>query len=78
MKAPILLSALTAVTFGPFAVLGTPVTNVNGGSAWTVSLQSRTKKVKPEDESLKAWIDRGQDVQVSLSASTKLRDELWV
>jgi hypothetical protein len=67
MKAPVFFSALVATTFGSSAVLATAVSNINARSPLTVKVQARTNKPKPDDVSLKAWIDRGQDIQVSLS-----------
>jgi hypothetical protein len=68
MKAPVILSALAAITVGSSAVLATPVggNEARSPSPITVKLERRAKNAKPEDINLKAWIDRGQDVQVSL------------
>ena len=67
MKAPGLPSIVAAVIIGSSVVFATPVNNNEPRSPQpiTVNLQSRAKKPKPEDVKLKAWIDRGQDVQVS-------------
>lgn len=67
MKAPAFFSALAVISFGSSAALATPVGDAGTKSPWTLKMQAHNKKPQPVDVCLTAWIDRGQDVQVSIS-----------
>jgi hypothetical protein len=73
MKHTVVISAIVAASFAPDYILATPVGNVIPRSPRPVTVKvQRRAKPKEEDVKLKAWIDRGQDVQVSLCNQTRV------